>query len=114
MVFPYLIGRALYRISLFFSDWYGGGFRIVGRFAINTFERLDKTWAVWITFKNIFQPLYQDHTFTGRILGFFFRSVRIIIGLALYAVVIVVAIVVYAIIAVAPLYILYLGFGKQL
>src|SRR5688572_7799619 len=112
MVIPYLLGRALYRIKLFFSDWYLGGFRLVSRTAINTLESLDRTWAVAITFRYIFQPLYQDRTITGRILGFIFRSIRIVIGLALYAAVIGMALVAYAIIAVIPLYILYWGFGK--
>ena len=112
MALTYLFGRALSRIRLFFSDWYLGGFRVVSRWAIDRLESLDRTWALWITLKNIFQPLYQDHTFTGRILGFFFRSVRIMLGLVLYVIVILAAFIVYAIIAVVPLYILYLGFGK--
>lgn len=113
MVFPYLLGRALYRIRLFISDWYIGGFRLVSSRTVNMLESLDRTWALWITFKNIFQPLYQDHTFTGRILGFIFRSIRIVIGLCLYALVIAGAFIVYALIAIAPLYILYWGFGKK-
>lgn len=113
MVFPYLLGRALYRIKLFFADWFFGGFRMVSRTTINMLESLDRTWAVMITLRNIFQPLYQDHTFTGRILGFIFRTIRILIGLGLYAVIVTVALIVYALIAVAPLYILYWGFGKQ-
>jgi hypothetical protein len=112
MALTYLFGRALSRIRLFFSDWYFGGFRMMSRWAIDRLESLDRTWALWITVKNIFQPLYQDHTITGRILGFFFRSIRIVIGLFLYAVIVLSAFVAYIIIAVAPLYILYLGFGK--
>lgn len=114
MVFPYLLGRALYRIKLFLSDWYIGGFRLVSSKTINVLESLDRTWALVITLRNIFQPLYQDHTFTGRILGFIFRSIRIAIGLCLYTLVIAVALIVYLLIVVAPIYILYWGFGKQL
>jgi len=113
MVFPYLLGRALYRIHLFLSDWYLGSFRLVSKKMVDVLESLDRRWAVAITFRNIFQPLYQDHTFTGRILGFIFRTIRIAIGSCLYIVVIAIAIIVYALIAIAPLYILYLGFGKK-
>ncbi|MDO8601644.1 MAG: hypothetical protein Q7R62_00720 [bacterium] len=112
MVITYLLGRTVYRIKLFFSDWYIGGFRFVSRRTIDLLESLDRTWALAITFKNIFQPLYQDHTFTGRILGFIFRSIRIVIGIGLYVLIIVAAVIIYAIIAITPLYILYWGFGK--
>lgn len=113
MIFPYLVGRALYRVRLFLSDWYFGSFRLISRGTIDFLERLDRTWALWITFRNIFQPLYQDHTFTGRILGFFFRVIRIAIGLTLYAFVVLIALIAYLIIVVMPVYILYLGFGPQ-
>lgn len=112
MAIPYLIGRAFYRIKLFIFDWYVGSFRLISRNMINRLERLDRTWALLITFKNMFQPLYQDRTFIGRILGFIFRFIRIVIGLVLYVLIIVLAILIYAAIAIAPLYILYWGFGK--
>ena len=113
MVFPYLLTRALHRVTLFLSDWYVGGFRLVSSNTINVLEHLDRTWALAITVRNIFQPLYQDHTFTGRILGFIFRSVRIIIGLFLYALVITVAVIIYLLIISVPIYIVYWGFGKS-
>jgi hypothetical protein len=112
MVFPYLVGRALYRVKLFLADWFLGGFRIVSRMTVNMLESLDRRWAVLITFRNIFQPLYQDHTFTGRILGFIFRTIRIAIGLALYVIVFVGGVIAYILWATIPLYILYWGFGK--
>lgn len=114
MAFPYLLARAVYRIKLFFSDWYIGSFRVISRWAIDRLESLDRTWALLITLKNIFQPLYQDHTFTGRILGFIFRSARIVIGSCLYVVVVALAMIAYISVAVLPIYILYLGFGKRL
>ncbi len=113
MAFPYLFGRAVYRIKLFFSDWYVGGFRLVSSRTIHVLESLDRTWALVITLRNIFEPLYQDRTFTGRILGFIFRSVRIVIGASLYVVVIAFACFLYFLIAVAPLYIVYWGFGTS-
>lgn len=112
MVLPYLFGRAIHRITLFFTDWYVGGFRLVSGRTINTLESLDRRWALIITLRNIFQPLYQDHTFIGSILGFIFRSIRIVIGVCLYTIVIASAIIMYLIIAIAPVYVLYWGFGK--
>ena len=112
MALSYLFGRFFYRIWLFLSDWYIGSFRLIWRKTIDLLESLDRTLAVWITFKNLFQPLYQDRTFTGRILGFLFRSLRVLIALALYAAVLAVGIIIYGIIFVIPIYILYWGFGK--
>lgn len=113
MAFPYLLSRALYRIRLFLYDWYVGSFYAISRVTVGLLEYCDKRLALWITVKNIFQPLYQDHTFIGRILGFIFRSIRICIGLSLYTVIIAFAIIFYILVAAAPIYILYWGFGKQ-
>ncbi len=112
MVFPYILARTWYRVRLFISDWYIGSFRIISRKTIDLLESVDRTWAIWITFKNIFQPLYQDRTFTGRILGFIFRSIRIVIALVLYLLIIAIAIIIYVAIFIAPIYILYWGFGR--
>jgi hypothetical protein len=41
--------------------------------------------AVQATWKNIGKPLFQDYTFQGKVIGFFFRLFRIVFGGALYA-----------------------------
>ncbi|MFH1559147.1 MAG: hypothetical protein ABIC19_01310 [Patescibacteria group bacterium] len=42
-------------------------------------------WATWITFRNLFSPLYGDYSIIGRILGPFFRLGRLLIGLTVHA-----------------------------
>lgn len=81
----YLIHRFFYRLGDFFHHWYVDGSRqFIHRF-VSFLERLDRTLAIRITFRYLFQPLYKDYTAIGRILGFIFRSVRILIGAAVYA-----------------------------
>lgn len=80
----YIARRFFYRIGDFFHHWYFDGSRNFARAFIAFLERLDKTFAVRLTIKFLFQPLYKDYTIVGRIIGFFFRSLRIIIGVAIY------------------------------
>jgi hypothetical protein len=105
----YLIQRFFYRIWMFFYDWYIASFLFIGRHCIDLLERLDRYWALRITFKNLFQPLYQDHTAVGRILGFVFRILRIICALGIYLFIILLAIVIYAAWAGLPIYIVSRG-----
>lgn len=106
---PYLLNRFGYRIYRFFYDWYVGGFLAVGGRAITILESMDQSWAFLITFRNLFKPLYQDESVLGRILGFFFRSGRLLIAGVLYLFVIVVGTALYAGWAAIPLFILIKG-----
>jgi hypothetical protein len=67
--------------------------------------------AVRINFHYLFHPLYQDYTFVGRILGFFFRSTRIGIGAVIYAVVIIVGVALYFLWILLPLFAIYRAFN---
>jgi hypothetical protein len=44
----------------------------------------EKSWATYITFRNLFAPLYQDYSIIGRIIGPFFRLGRIVIGILIH------------------------------
>lgn len=46
--------------------------------------QLEGVIAVKATARNLGQPLFQDFTFAGRLIGFFLRIIRIGIGLLLY------------------------------
>lgn len=87
----YLLNRFFYRIFDFGRDWFLESFFWIGRHLVNVLESLDQTWALRITLRNIFQPLYQDHSIVGHTLGFLFRSVRIAIAAFVYFLVIVLA-----------------------
>jgi hypothetical protein len=81
----YLTGRFFYRLRDFFHHWYVDASRHFA-YAFTAFlESLDRTFAVKITLKYFFYPLYKDYSVIGRVLGVIFRSGRIIIGVAVYA-----------------------------
>lgn len=80
----YLIHRALYRLGDFFHHWYWDGSRHFANQFILFLENLDRTFAVRITLRFLFQPLYKDYSPVGRIMGFIFRSLRVVIGTVLY------------------------------
>jgi len=81
----YLVRRFFYYVFNFFHHWYFHGSRNLARYFLSVFEGADKTFAVKITLKYFFQPLYKDYSAVGRILGVFFRSMRILMGLGVYA-----------------------------
>lgn len=82
----YLVYRFIYRIVGFLHDWYVHGSRRFFHAFISFLEYFDRTFAVIITLRHIFEPLYGDHSIVGRIVGPVFRSGRIVIGVALYAI----------------------------
>ena len=90
-------------------NWYAGGLLAVWHHTVNILESLDQYWAFRITLKNLFQPLYQDQTILGRILGFIFRSFRLLISGILYVIIILLSFTVYVCWAAIPVYILYRG-----
>jgi len=106
----YLANRLFYRFVEFLRHWYVNAFFIISRHVINFLERLDRTFAFKITLRHFFQPLYQDYTLLGYILGFFFRFWRIVIAATLYGLIILIGFFVYILWAAIPLYIVYRGF----
>jgi hypothetical protein len=69
----------------FFVFWY---LTSPGRFYRGTkklIETIDQNIAVLETAQHITEPIFQDYTKQGRVLGFFFRLGRILVGLFLYA-----------------------------
>jgi len=91
----YLTIRFVYRFQEFMKHWYVGGFMAISRQAVSLLEQLDRTFALQVTLRYIFEPLYQDRTVLGHILGFIFRSVRILLALVIYVVVLAVFTIIY-------------------
>ena len=80
----YLIQRLWFRIYSFFKHWYGDGSRAIwGRFLL-TLATADRSFAVKVTLRHFFEPLYKDYSGVGRVVGIIFRSGRIIIGGVVY------------------------------
>lgn len=63
--------------------------------------------AVVATLKNITQPLFQDYTREGRIIGILLRFVRVIIGALLQVIILGLFIVLLALWLILPFYIIY-------
>jgi hypothetical protein len=76
----YLARRLLYRFLDFFHHWYIDGSRAFGRSFMATLTAADRSFAVAITLRHFFEPLYRDYSIIGRILGVVFRSARVVIG----------------------------------
>lgn len=102
----YLIYRLAYEILAFFRHWYWDSFWVVSKRLHRFLARIDRTVALRITLRNLFQPLYQDYTMLGYTLGFLFRSVRIVLGAALYAVLMLIIFALYALWLAIPLFLL--------
>lgn len=102
----YLVERLVFRISEFFRRWYIAAGKEIIHITMRRLSSLDRKFALKITFLHFFMPLYGDETFIGRILGIVFRSLRIIIALALYLVIILFALVTYFLWALVPVFLL--------
>ena len=107
----YLIHRFFYRVIEFFRHWYIKSASFYWHFVINQLERLDYYLAWRITLKYLFQPLYKDYTLIGYILGFIFRSARLLIASIIYAVIFAVALVLYVLWLLVPVLLVYKVFG---
>ena len=103
----YLGQRFLYRIFEFVRHWYVKSLRIYTNFLITKLEQLDYYIAWKITLRNIFEPLYKDYSILGYILGFIFRSLRLLMGTFIYAIIFSLAAFCYLIWLATPFYIVF-------
>lgn len=105
-VLGYLFNRFFYRLGEFLRHWYRDGFFFFFHKLIGFLEYLDRYFALKITLRYLFQPLYQNYTFVGYILGFIFRGVRIAVAGVIYGLVVLAALVLYLLWAAIPIWIL--------
>ncbi len=103
----YVANRLGYRILAFFQHWYLNGFLTASGSLLNVLERLDHFFALKITFKNLFQPLYRDYSLIGYLWGFVFRSLRLIAGGLVYGIILLITGALYLVWAAIPIYIIY-------
>ena len=103
----YILSSAGFRIISFFRHWYVESFRFWSHRAMNTLEGLDQTWALRLTIKYFFHPLFGDYTITGRILGVIFRGGRIVIASFIYLAVVLIYLTLYAIWLLIPVYVIF-------
>ena len=107
----YLAQRFIYRIYEFLRHWYVGSFLAVTHRTLAVLENLDQTLALWVTFRYLFKPLYQDYSVIGYILGFIFRVTRLFAGGIVYLLIVLIAAAVYLLWAALPVYIVAKGFS---
>lgn len=105
----YLIQRFFYRIADFFHHWYVDGSRAIGNQFITTLQATDQTFAIKITLRYFFQPLYKDYSVIGRIMGVVGRTGRIIIGGVVYLLTAITFAVVYVVWLAIPVAILWVA-----
>ena len=106
-VASYLVGRFLHRIFEFLEHWYWGSFRVAGGKFIDLLKDWDRFFALKITVRHWLQPLYQDRTFIGYVLGPIFRTGRIVLALVVYLTATALAGILYLLWLLIPPYILY-------
>lgn len=86
-VFEYLFQQIVYRIGSFLRHWYINGFLNFWNRTRRILNAFDRHLAIKITIRHWSEPLYQDKTVVGYILGFVFRTSRILIGSVIYLVI---------------------------
>ncbi len=71
----------------FFYDWYVRSFYAFSLKAIGAIRSLEQIFALKVTIHYWLQPLYQDQTFLGYLLGLPLRTIRIAVAIIVYSVV---------------------------
>lgn len=107
MLFVYLFKNLFLYIVFFFKHWYYDGLVFIYGKALGAIRNLEKGLAIRLNIRFIFQPLYQERNIYGYVLGFLFRSFRIVVGTLLYLLIFIVAAAAYAIWALVPAYAVY-------
>lgn len=110
----YLLNRLFFRLSDFFHHWYLDGSRTILHHFVSVFESLDRTFALRITLRYFWRPLYGDYSVVGHIFGFFFRSARLLIGGVIYLALAIVMLALYLIWLALPFLILFFAYRAYL
>lgn len=103
----YLVRQLGQRIFEFFRHWYLNGFLKAFDLSLNFLERLDRMFALRITIRYLFSPLYQDYSVIGYIWGFIFRAVRIIVASVVYGAFLIISMGLFLVWALLPIFIIY-------
>ena len=103
----YLLKQLFERMADFLRHWYISSFIWWTHGVIGLLERLDRRFALKITLRYLFVPLYRDRSIFGYVLGFIFRGLKIILALFFYIVILLLAIAVYLIWILIPPFLIY-------
>lgn len=94
------------RIVEFGRHWYIDGSFWFLHSLQGGYKNLEQTLALRATIYHIREPLYGDYTWSGRIIGFVFRVLRILLALVLYFLLVLISAISYAAWLTLPIYLL--------
>lgn len=102
----YVLERLVVRIIDFIHHWYvDASFKFL-EIAKTMHQNLEQTLALKATYYHIEEPLYGDYSYAGRVVGFIFRMIRIVLGLFIYLILGVLGGGLYLIWITLPIYLL--------
>lgn len=110
----YVLWRLYFSIVYFLKDWYLDSFKWAIHRLFGVLEKLDKTFALKITVRHFFEPLYGDRTFVGYVMGFLWRTLRVQLAVFIYLVIVAGFFVIYLVWISIPPYLLYKIFESWL
>ncbi|MFA4999266.1 MAG: hypothetical protein WC519_00870 [Parcubacteria group bacterium] len=106
MTFRYVALQIIAWTADFFRHWYVDSFQAFVKIFMRLLTYLDRVFALRVSARNLFKPMYQDRSFIGYSFGFIFRAIRIVLALILYAALGAIFTVAYAIWAIVPAYLI--------
>ena len=86
----------------FFSFWYVRSSKAFWRKEISFIKGIERDMGVLINLKLIFQPIFGDYSYMGRVIGPIFRMSRVLIGFIIMAISIVAVTAIYFIWIILP------------
>ncbi len=107
MILVYSLKNFILDILLFFKHWYWDGFHFIYGKALGIIRGLERSLAIRINLRFLFQPLYQEYNIYGYVLGFLFRLFRILFGGLGYLLIMAFFLLVYLLWAVFPIFAVY-------
>ena len=76
----YIFSSALASLYEFIYHWFIVGFYVWKHWTLNAVERSERIFSFRINLRYFGEPLFQDRTIVGYVLGFVFRTSWLIIG----------------------------------
>jgi hypothetical protein len=89
-------------IKQFFWFWYVQSSRDFWRKEISFIKGIERDIGVMINLKLLFQPIFGDYSYMGRVVGPIFRLGRVLVGFIIIAISIFVVILIYLIWIILP------------
>lgn len=97
---PLVLAKGIYG---FFNFWYIRGAKDFLQRKWVFFRNLEQDMGILINLRMLFQPIYGDYTFAGRLIGPVFRLLRVSLGLALLFFCAILIVLIFAIRLMLPL-----------